>query len=407
LIYHFLAKSTTNTTRLPHFISLEQFNAITKMFRINADLNEYKELIYKLRNIYLSSNQQISILAYLVIFDMDPSFYINNIDTLRKIEAANSQIYETYISFSESKNFGIEEFIVILKKMTCFFNYNLETNQSVQKFENQLFDLSSTFNLYNTYSTEEESWLMNQFDLIEQAFRSVSLGDQMIKEFIMTSVGIPLPRDHMANIFAIFLERIWRVYRIHPEFLEMPTHQQKELITKNSTLGLALLVLKAESCKTFADQLQEGFGELNDQKWRELYSPLIEQFKNVPAIRMRQVAEKNSVALTSNECQIFQMITHKGSYLVSEPWFFKICLLLILTLPQGSMSDGSVGNALHTKYLTILQRRLNWINWNKVNEEEDLVTNEDKDMEKIMEGIQNLKIFSSVTYQVMCDKKVE
>jgi len=195
------------------------------MFRINADLNEYKELIYKLRNIYLSSNQQISILAYLVIFDMDPSFYINNIDTLRKIEAANSQIYETYISFSESNNFGIEEFIVILKKMTCFFNYNLETNQSVQKFENQLFDLSSTFNLYNTYSTEEESWLMNQFDLIEQAFRSVSLGDQMIKEFIMTSVGIPLPRDHMANIFAIFLERIWRVYRIHPEFLEMPTHQ--------------------------------------------------------------------------------------------------------------------------------------------------------------------------------------
>ena len=122
----------------------------------------------------------------------------------------------------------------------------------------------------------------------------------MIKEFILPTEGIPLPRDHMANIFAIFWEIIWRVYRIHPEFVEMPTHLKMELISKNSTLGLALLVLKAESSKIFLDQLQLGFGELDDQRWKEIYSPLIEQFKDVPAIRMRQEAEKKSFALTYN-----------------------------------------------------------------------------------------------------------
>ena len=78
--------------------------------------------------------------------------------------------------------------------------------------------------------------------------------------------------------------------------------------------------------------------------------------------------------------------------------------LLILTLPQDSMSVGNVGNALHTKYLTILRRRLNWIYLNKFNEQGFVMDLEDMGLEKIMEGIQNLKMFSNVTYQVMCEK---
>jgi hypothetical protein len=113
------------------------------------------------------------------------------------------------------------------------------------------------------------------------------------------------------------------------------------------------------------------------------------------------VAEKKSLALSRNDCQIIQMITQRGSYLVSEPWLFKICLLLILTLPQDSLTVGRVGNDLYSKYLTIFRRRLNWINLNKFH---DQMGNEDFGLEKIMEGIQKLKVFSTLTYQVMCEK---
>ena len=84
LIHHFLPKAITKSNQMPHFINLELFSAITKMFKTDSNLNQYKDLICKLQNIHLTSNHQISILAYLVIFDMDPPLFLNCIETLKK-----------------------------------------------------------------------------------------------------------------------------------------------------------------------------------------------------------------------------------------------------------------------------------------------------------------------------------
>ncbi len=213
LIHYFLPKAIIKTDCLPHFISLEQFNAIAKIFKTNEDLHQYKKLIHKVRNIQLSSNHQIAILAYLVIFDMDPPLFLNCIETLRKIQLENKLLFQSCIFISESNNFGFEEFTITLKNMSKFWTNIPEANQNVQKFDSQLFGLASSFNLFHTYSIEEESWLMTQFTLIEKAFRSVSVSEQMIQEIMMATLGIPLPKHHTPNMMAIFGERIWRVYR--------------------------------------------------------------------------------------------------------------------------------------------------------------------------------------------------
>ena len=242
---------------------------------------------------------------------------------------------------------------------------------------------------------------MNQFTLIEKAFRSVSVSEQLVQEFMMAALGIPLPKHHAPNIMAIFMERIWRVYRIHPEFVEMPTQLQLELITTNSALGMAMLALKSENCKSFSDQLQAGFGELDDQRWKELYMPLAEKVKNVPSVRMQHATDTKSVSLTPEDFQNYQIMSKSSSYLVSEPWLFKICLLLILTLPQDSIIDGKVCNALHSKYLTILRRRLNWMSLKKSTERRlQSQTDQEFELAKVMEGIQSLKIFSKIVNQL-------
>jgi hypothetical protein len=40
----------------------------------------------------------------------------------------------------------------------------------------------------------------------------------MIHEFMMVPFGVPLPKDHAPKMFAIFFQRIVRVFLIHPEF---------------------------------------------------------------------------------------------------------------------------------------------------------------------------------------------
>jgi len=336
---------------------------------------------------------------------MDPSLFLTSTGTLKEIQLENKHFYNNYIQ--GSLHFGIEELMLTLKKMSLFCNHCTEASQNVQKFESPLFGLPSTFNLINAYSIEEESWLMNQFTLLEKAFRSVSVSESSVQEFMMAAHGVPLPKHHMQTMFAIFLERIWRVYRIHPEFVEMPTLLQIELIATNSAFGLAMLILKAENCVCFSEQLREGIGELDEQRWQQLYLPLIEKVENAQPLRMKDAAGTKSVQMSVEDFQNYQMMTKSYSHLVSEPWLFKICLLLILTLPLDSMIAGRVGNALHNKYLTILRRRFNWIYLKRSSEvQHGLRVRVDPEMEvaKVMEGIQNLKLLSKITNQVLQER---
>jgi len=119
-------------------------------------------------------------------------------------------------------------------------------------------------------------------------------------------------------------------------------------------------------------------------------------------VRMQHAAETKSVPMTLEDIQNYQRMSESCSFLVSEPWLFKICLLLILTLPQDSYMEGRVCNTLHSKYLTILRRRLNWM---KLKKSTDISlqsqTDQEFELAKIMEGIQNLKIFSKIINQLI------
>ncbi len=42
----------------------------------------------------------------------------------------------------------------------------------------------------------------------------------------------------------------------------------------NGHLGMALFIVKAESCETGIEQLQEGFGEADEKRWNEEYLPM-------------------------------------------------------------------------------------------------------------------------------------
>jgi hypothetical protein len=148
-----------------------------------------------------------------------------------------------------------------------------------------------------------------------------------------------------------------RIYQIHSDFEELPSHLQVEHIRNNSKLGLAMMILKCESSKTFADQLRDGFGELDDTRWNELYLLVLGDKRNLPKLTMQQASDDGSVRLRNVELENYHKLVNDLHFLVDEPWLFKICLLLTLTLPNGS---GGI-SLLHRKYVNILRRRLQWI----------------------------------------------
>ena len=93
-----------------------------------------------------------------------------------------------------------------------------------------------------SYTDEEERWLKLQSSHVDEAFRTVPIGDEMLNEFSMYSLGVPLSRRYMKSVFSITLERMWRVLRVHPEFQELSGQAQREVMEANGSLGLAVMI---------------------------------------------------------------------------------------------------------------------------------------------------------------------
>ena len=166
-----------------------------------------------------------------------------------------------------------------------------------------------------------------------------------------------------------------------------------ELVQNNSLLGMSVIVAKAQNCKSFMDQLREGFGELDDQRWNQLYVPVLPNGFDIPPVEVREVNKSNPVPMSPEDLHNYVQMTQSTTFLVTEPWLFRISLLILLTLPRKTET-----NILHSKLLTILKRRLQWI----YSSSPDLVrTNLEEEMARVMIGIQNLQKLSKIAVKVI------
>ena len=170
-------------------------------------------------------------------------------------------MFDSYITSSKS-DFELQDLIKILREMGLFCTYNTEW-EKLDRYHGHM----NPSNIIMTYTTEEENWIVNQMQLVDQAFRSVPFGMDLINEFMMHCLGVPLSRTYMPAVLSVMLERIRRVLNIHPNFEEMSVSSQRTILRANSGLGLALYVARNESLNGM-EQLLDGMGELDEEMWK-------------------------------------------------------------------------------------------------------------------------------------------
>lgn len=60
------------------------------------------------------------------------------------------------------------------------------------------------------YGPDEEAWLLEQFKVMDGIQKSVSMGEDMVKEYVMYSLEVPLSKQFMSKTMAVFAERFHR-----------------------------------------------------------------------------------------------------------------------------------------------------------------------------------------------------
>ena len=165
-----------------------------KSFRPCANLNEYGFLVNQLKVLsQLKNEDQRALLAYVILFNNDEMLMLNENQGLEDTNIINEIIFDSFIRTSDS-SFELEDLSKILIKMALFCTYNLDWDK-LEKMANHGRNDVNISNLVMTYTIEEEAWLTNQFNLFDIAFRSVSSGRDIIHEFLMNSLGVPLTRN--------------------------------------------------------------------------------------------------------------------------------------------------------------------------------------------------------------------
>ena len=79
-----------------------------------------------------------------------------------------------------------------------------------------------------------------------QNFRSVPIGDELLHEFLMFSLGVPLSKNWLRTYLSTVERRVKQILHSVPEFQHLPDDVKEEIVATNVPLASALVLAKNE-----------------------------------------------------------------------------------------------------------------------------------------------------------------
>ena len=201
---------------------------------------------------------------------------------------------------------------------------------------------------------EEDVWLNCQLIKYKDTMKSINMGEDLIKEFIMYSLGVPLSKRFMAASMQCFNERFRLVMKMHPEFTDLPCRLQEKLWQNNIMYCVALNIVKLESASTAEEQLDFAGG----------YSDLdcVKHFMDRSSIKkLKKLTQadnnKTSGLLSAGLLQNFVRLTSRIGDFIKDKSIYQL-FSIVLMFSDVDTKDLKSLYELKTKYMNIIRRKV-------------------------------------------------
>lgn len=157
--------------------NLYDLNNLIGFLKDETKFSTFNNLQEKLTPLLTETQNPEAVLAFCILFN----------NQSLPIVATCEKLYDNYI---HCHNLKMQDFLLTLNKMAEFYTVNSIPN------ENNTSSLNCS-NLVMCYTTEEELWLQMRLKNVEDAMRSVTLGEQLIqvclkflKIYFMPEIGL-------------------------------------------------------------------------------------------------------------------------------------------------------------------------------------------------------------------------
>ena len=219
-------------------------------------------------------------------------------------------------------------------------------------------DANSSRILTLKYTAEEEGWLMNRFSSMDETYFSVGMGDDLMKEYVMFSLGVPMSKSFFPNTANAFGERNMRIMQQHPEFNALSDLDQMRMWQNSFLNGVALNIAMVECCcKSAEDQLAFSMGNMDSKFWEEDLKPVFTQ-KDSPKLRKVTMTEMNSRTkmLDAEQLKKFNALCESIASVIPNHDVYRILLLIVMFSSEENGQMPMISR-LRERYFTVLRRR--------------------------------------------------
>jgi hypothetical protein len=358
LIRSFLPSSSEEENSIPAgslLLDIYIFNMVTKVFKGDADLCYFSQLIHDIRKTTISCDiEEQALLAFVVLFDHDITTKLSNQSAIFDINSDNQSFLQSY-----NPSLTVQHLTSSLLKMAVFSSYNISWNDGADSTENiarQVVDIK--------YTQNEELWILMQVQQVEDAFRSVPIGEEILEEFTMVSLGVPLSKHFLTEVIALGMERAWRVFQTQTEFNDLSTALQCEMKHDRVSSLLATIIARSESFATGTEQLQFAFGQLDQNRWADKFNQVFAS-SQLQKVGFLKSAMELPVFQLANRSNVTQTILSDASALANDRMIWGIMMLLLVTTPMDDFNSSHPMAILNSQYQFVLSRRLRWLFANK------------------------------------------
>lgn len=331
---------------------MPKLESMRSLLKPNSDLNYYNNLIRKLRSLWLLDQvDQQAILSFILLFETDSLVESPEDSSLDELGLTSLGLYNNHIESLDSE-LDYQTFVTTIVQMSIFCSENFSFDDfSSNKLQQRI---------VMPYTEAEESWLDHQYKLFDEAFFSVSLGEEIIQEFFMHSLGVPLSKSYCFRLFSAILERMHRIYKTQPDFLQLPNHVQNEMIQTNAKLGLSMIISRSESFSCGMDQIKAAYTDTDNAWWQKNFSAVFDKGEKI-----KHASVKSLHILDSEQLKEYMNNVSKVKSFVMDREMFKLKLILALTYPHTRCDSSGALSGLHSSYVTIFMRRMQWLNETK------------------------------------------
>ena len=200
------------------------------------------------------------------------------------------------------------------------------------------------------YSDEEEVYFQKQMQLFSDAYHEVSFGEDLLKEFIMYSLDVPVSKHFMPQTMATFAERFLRILKRHQG---IENREISHLWQRNLCKAVALSVVKSSHCQTGNQQMRFCLGDLDSEIFTENYEKFIKK-RDIKKMALKDINRQTEILDEKTLARYGTLLCNLGP-LVRDVESYKMFSMFLLFDSTEEIS--SVVTNIKESYVTLFGRR--------------------------------------------------